>query len=391
MPAEPVPMPQGFAAAGRHCGVKSDPAKFDLALFASDRPATAAGVFTRAEVVGAPVTVSRGRVPTGAARAALVNSGCANVCTGDRGLADARRMTALAAAELGCDEAAVTVCSTGVIGRFLPIDRVAAGVPPLAASLASSPADFRDAAEGMRTTDTVPKLSTRTAGAARVSGAAKGAAMVAPNMGTMLAVVLTDARLTPADADRLLRAAVDRSFNRISIDAHASTSDTVLLLANGAAGAVGEADFAAALNAVCEELATDIVRDAEGATHFVVVDVTGLPTDADAEKVARRVADSPLVKTAIHGADPNWGRVLSAAGNAGVRFDARRFSLAINGHAVCRGGEPAEFSEAEVSRSIRENRDCTLSLDFGAGPGACRFWGCDLTAEYVRLNAEYTT
>ena len=396
MPADTVPPPAGFSAGGLHCGVKSDPAKSDLSLFVSDRPAAAAGVFSTNQVVGAPVTVSRARLPTAAARAVVVNSGCANVCTGDRGLADARRTAAAVAAELGCDEAAISVLSTGVIGRFLPMEKIAAGVPPLAAGLAATPEGLRAAAEGMRTTDTFPKLSTRTVpaaggGTARVSGAAKGAAMVAPNMATMLAVVLTDAALAPDACDRLLRAAVNRTFNRISIDGHQSTSDAVLLLANGAAGPCDEGAFAAALGEVCEELATDIVRDAEGAEHFVTVDVTGLPTEADAEKIARAVADDVLLKCAIHGADPNWGRMLFAAGNAGVPFDVRKASAAINGHAVCRGGEPADFDEDAVSRSIRENRDCALMLDFGSGPGSCRFWGCDLTAEYVRLNADYTT
>ncbi|MFH5802733.1 bifunctional glutamate N-acetyltransferase/amino-acid acetyltransferase ArgJ [Alienimonas sp. DA493] len=396
MPAESVPLPAGFSAAGLHCGVKSDPAKRDLALFASDRPAIAAGVFTQNVVVGAPVQVSRERVPTDAARAVVINSGCSNVSTGERGLADAREMTAAVAAALGCGEEAVTVCSTGVIGRFLNMDAIRSGLPQVAAALGDAPENLRDAAEGMRTTDTFPKMSTRTlptaaGGEARVSGAGKGAAMIAPNMATMLAVVLTDAALAPADADRLLRAAVDRSFNRISVDGHQSTSDTVLLLANGAAGPCNEAALAAGLNAVCEELATDIVRDAEGATHFVTVDVTGLPTDEEATTIARAVADSPLVKTAIHGADPNWGRIISAAGYAGPSFDPGRFDLDVNGHAVCRGGVPTDFDEATVSESIRSNRDCTLTLHFNSGPGTCRFWTCDLTAEYVRLNADYTT
>ena len=392
MPADPVPLPAGFSAGGLHSGVKRDPAKFDLALFVSDRPATAAGVFTRNVVVGAPVTVSRGRVPAAAARAVVVNSGCANVSTGERGLADARAMTAAVAASVDCAEEAVTVLSTGVIGRYLKMDAIRPALPRLAAGLGDSPDDLRKAAEGMRTTDTFPKLSTRTLpNGGRISGTAKGAAMVAPDMATMLAVVLTDAALAPADADRLLRAAVDRTFNRISVDGHQSTSDAVLLLANGAVGACDGAAFAAALGEVCEELAMDIVRDAEGATHFVTVDVTGLPTDADAAKIARAVADSPLVKTAVHGADPNWGRIVSAAGYAGVPFDPGRFSLDINGHAVCRDGVPTGFAEEEVSASIRDNRDCALSLDFGSGDGACRFWTCDLTAEYVRLNAEYTT
>ncbi|QDT18023.1 bifunctional glutamate N-acetyltransferase/amino-acid acetyltransferase ArgJ [Alienimonas californiensis] len=391
MPAESVPLPAGFSAAGLHCGVKSDPAKRDLALFVSDRPATAAGVFTQNVVVGAPVQVSRERVPTDAARAVVINSGCSNVSTGERGLADARAMTAAVAAALACDEEAVTVCSTGVIGQFLNMNAIRSGLPQVVAGLGDAPDDLRAAAEGMRTTDTFPKLSTRTVGPVRVSGAGKGAAMIAPNMATMLAVVLTDAALAPADADRLLRAAVDRSFNRISVDGHQSTSDTVLLLANGAAGPCDEHAFAAALNDVCEELATDIIRDAEGATHFVTVDVTGLPSDEAATTIARSVADSPLVKTAIHGADPNWGRIISAAGYAGVPFDPGRFDLDVNGHAVCRGGVPTDFDEAIVSEAIRSNRDCTLTLNFHDGPGACRFWTCDLTAEYVRLNADYTT
>ena len=396
MPAAPVPPPAGFRAAGLHCGVKGDPAKFDLALFASDRPATAAGAFTRNVVVGAPVILSRERVPTDAARAVVVNSGCSNVSTGARGLADARAMTAAVADALGCEEAAALVCSTGVIGQYLNMDAIGSGLPRLAARLGSTPGHLRDAAEGMRTTDTFPKLSTRTVrtadgGEARISGAAKGAAMIAPNMGTMLAVILADAALAPADADRLLRAAVERSFNRISIDQHTSTSDTVLLLANGAAGACDETALAAALGAVCEELATDIVRDAEGASHFVTVNVCGLPTDAEAQRIARTVADSPLVKTAIHGNDPNWGRIVSAAGYAGVDFDVSRFDLDINGHAVCRAGEPTDFAEADVSAAMAAGRDVTLSLDFGSGGGTCRFWTCDLTAEYVRLNADYTT
>ncbi|NNJ25050.1 bifunctional glutamate N-acetyltransferase/amino-acid acetyltransferase ArgJ [Alienimonas chondri] len=396
MPAESVPLPVGFSAAGVNCGVKSDPAKRDLALFVSDRPATAAGVFTQNVVVGAPVQVSRERVPSDAARAVVMNSGCSNVSTGARGLADAREMTAAIAAALGCDDEAVTICSTGVIGHFLNMDAIRPGLPKLAAALGETPNDLHAAAEGMRTTDTFAKLSTRTlqteqGGEARLSGAAKGAAMIAPNMATMLGVVLTDAAVTPSDADRLLRAAVDRSFNRISVDGHMSTSDTVLLLANGAAGPCDEEAFAAALNEVCEDLATDIIRDAEGATHFVTIDVTGLPSDEDAATIARTVADSPLVKTAIHGADPNWGRIKSAAGYAGVPFEPSRFDLDINGQAVCRSGVPVEFDEATLSDSIRSHRDCSLRLNFGDGPGICRFWTCDLTAEYVRLNADYTT
>ena len=394
--SEPVPLPAGFRAAGLHCGVKSDPAKHDLALFVSDRPASAAGVFAQNRVVGWPVVVSRERVPTGALRAVVINSGCANVYTGSEGLDAARRMAAVTAAALDCGDHAVAVCSTGTIAHRLPIEPVAAGIPRAAAALGGTPADLESAARGMMTTDTFPKLATREVegadGPLRITGVAKGAAMIAPNMATMLAVVMTDAALPPDRCDELLRVAAGRTFNRISVDGHQSTSDTVLLLANGAGGPpADERDFADALGGVCEDLAKSIIRDAEGATHFVTLDVTGLPTEADAHRIARAVADSVLVKTAIHGADPNWGRILSAAGYADVPFDPDRFSLSINGTAVCQRGTITDYDDAALSADLRANRDTHLSLDFGDGEAGVRFWTSDLTAEYVRLNADYTT
>lgn len=393
--AESFPLPIGFRAAGIHCGIKPDRDRLDLSLFASDRPATVSGVFTTNRVVGAPVTVCRERVPGDSARAVLINSGNANACTGEQGIRDAKASTKTVADRLGCDESAVLVCSTGVIGRHLPMPTLLAGVPKAVEALSDSPAGFESAARGMMTTDTIPKRSVRrievSGKTVTVSGAAKGAAMIAPNMATMLAVVMTDARLPTQVADSTLRAAVDRSFNRISVDGHTSTSDTVLLLANGASGVEANDEVRRAIEEVCGELSRAIIRDAEGATHDITIDVRGLPTEAEAARVARAVADSPLVKTAVAGADPNWGRVISAAGYSGVTFDEPDLSLTMNGTEVYRKGVPLPFDAKALSASIRDNRDTSLVLTFTRGDASARILTSDLTAEYVRLNADYTT
>ena len=398
---ETLQLPNGFLAAGTHCGIKSDGQSLDLALFVSERPASAAGVFTRNRICGAPVVVSRERVPSGAARAVLINSGNANACTGEQGLADARAATHTLATKLRCEDEAVLVCSTGVIGHALPMDRFLPGVASLEVDLNATPAAFERAARGMMTTDTVPKQSCRRVegprGAAIISGAAKGAAMIAPNMATMLAVVMTDAALSPELADTLLREAVERTFNRISIDGHTSTSDTVLLLANGAskwdvaASDRGLEAFRESLTDVCDELARAIVRDGEGASHFITVRATGLRTESEALQIARVVAASPLVKTAVAGADPNWGRIVSAAGYAEVEFAVERLSLAINGTQVYREGTPIPHDADELSQRMRDERDILLELSFGEGDAGAQMLTSDLTTEYVRLNAEYTT
>ncbi|MBA3351948.1 MAG: bifunctional glutamate N-acetyltransferase/amino-acid acetyltransferase ArgJ [Blastocatellia bacterium] len=399
MTAELV-LPVGFRAAGIHCGIKSDPEKLDLSLLVSDCPAIAAGVYTTNRVCGAPISVCRERLPSSAARAVLINSGNANACTGERGIDDARTSTQAVASELACEATDVLMLSTGVIGRLLPMEKLTAGIPKLTAELSFSTEGFHRAARGMMTTDTVTKQSVRRLRigekSVTVSGVAKGAAMIAPNMATMLAVVMTDATLTPDEAERILRASVERTFNRISIDGHTSTSDAVLLMANGASGVdasnepAGQA-IATAIAEVCGDLSKSIVRDAEGATHFVTVDVRGLPTEDDAVRVARAVADSPLVKTAIAGADPNWGRVVSAAGYSGIEFEERELSLELNGVSVYRDGVPQAFDARAVSKSMRENRDLSLVLTFSRGNAFACMHTCDLTAEYVRLNADYTT
>jgi glutamate N-acetyltransferase/amino-acid N-acetyltransferase len=395
-----IPLPAGFRAAGVACGLKSDSSKLDLALFAADRPSTAVGVFTTNLVCGAPVKISRSRLPRTTARAVIINSGNANACTGVRGDEDARWMTAEVANRLDCPAEDVLVCSTGVIGRFLPREKLAAGIPAAAGRLGISCENFREAATAIMTTDTFPKLATRSARVAgsdvRVSGVAKGAAMIAPNMATMLAVLLTDAPLDPWQADAILRHAVERSFNSISVDGHMSTSDTVLLLAsNPRPGApLADRDLAIVQQMVDEvttELAQAIIRDAEGAGHFITLDVRGTKTRDDAMRIARTVSDSPLVKTAIAGGDPNWGRIISAAGYAGVPFHEEDLTLKVNGVLLYKTGAPTGFDAKSLSQGLKTSRDVLIELELSLGTESVRFWTSDLTAEYVRLNADYTT
>lgn len=392
-------LPLGFSAAGHACGLKSDPSTLDLALFVSDRPAAAAGVFTQNRVCGAPVQVCRERLPRGTARGVVINSGNSNACTGDRGLTDARWMTSLAAEGIGCSAEDILVCSTGVIGRLLPREKLATGIPEVARGLATGAEGFHRAARGMMTTDTRPKQATRTievgGKTVRISGAAKGAAMISPNMATMLCVIMTDAVVAVPALPVMLKSAVERSFNCITIDGHTSTSDTVLLLANGASGAsllgTSEADaFQGALDDVCMELSQKIIRDGEGASHFVTLDVKGLESHEAAVKIARAVCDSALVKTAITGNDPNWGRIVSAAGYSGVPFKEQECSLVVNGFPLYRAGTPIPFDEAAVSAAMKTG-ELHIELTFTRGSHAVRFWTTDLTAEYVRLNADYTT
>lgn len=398
--SDQCPLPNGFQTAGVYCGIKSDATKLDLALFVSDRPASAAGVFTQNKVCGAPVKVSQERVPRGTGRALVINSGNANACTGDRGLDDSRWMTAEIAGLIDCDAEDVMVCSTGIIGHFLPREALSAGFPQVVGQLAATPDAFHNAARGMMTTDTFAKQATRTIDVGgktvRVSAAAKGAAMIAPNMATMLGVIMTDAELSPTEADEMLRHAVNRSFNCISVEGHTSTSDSVLLFANAAAGA-GPLDPAAkiglqtAIDEVAIDMAQAIIRDAEGADHFVEIDVVGARTRDEAATIAKAIADGPLVKTAITGNDPNWGRIISAAGYCGVELREEDMSLQINGVEIYRDGAPTEYDEAAVSASMRDEDVVSIRLELKLGDAEIRFWTSDLTSEYVRLNSEYTT
>ncbi len=395
-----VVVPQGFKLAGVHCGIKRNPQKEDLTLIVSDRPATGAGVYTTNLVCGAPVTRNRRLTPAAGFRAVVINSGNANACTGPRGQRDADEMGRLAAAAFGGRPEQVLVLSTGIIGEFLPLDKIASGIQAAAAHLAADEAALVSAARGMMTTDKRHKLAGRTIPlrqrSVQVTGLAKGAAMIGPRMATMLAVLLVDAHLEPPVAQRLLRDAVDESFNCISVEGHMSTSDSVLLLANGAACSEPLEDaevqsLFAAVREVCIELARAIPADGEGASHLITIDVRGCRTRDDAHRIAKTVAESALVKTAVAGADPNWGRIVSAAGYSGVEFDPHGVSLHINGVLTYEQGAPAPFDAAALSQSIRSQRDTHIALDFREGAAQCRFWTTDLTAEYVRLNADYHT
>ncbi len=389
---------RGYRYAGVHSGLRPDPDRLDLALVVSDTPAAAAGVFTQNRVCAAPVQVCRRRMPTADARGVVICSGNANACTGERGLADALRMTAVAAEALGCRTEQMLVCSTGVIGRHLPMPVLEPGIRTAAAQLEGSAPALERTARAILTTDTRIKVSTRsvTLGGVdvRVTGFAKGAAMIGPNMATLLAFVLTDAAAAPDDLAGLARRAADRTFNCVSVEGHTSTNDTLLLFANGQGPRLGGADldrFGETVISVCADLARDMAADAEGATHLVTIDVTGLRTDQEAWRVAKAVADSALVKTALFGADPNWGRIVSAAGYAGVTFAEKDLSLWLGDTLLYRAGTPEPFDAAAVSAYMRANRDLHMRLAFALGEGRCTFWTCDLTYDYVRLNAEYTT
>lgn len=395
-----VAVPRGFRLAGVHTGVKRNPQKQDLALVVSDVPAVAAGVYTQNLVYAAPVGWNRSRTPGGGFRAVVINSGNANACTGERGDRDTARMAELAAAACGAQPDQTLVLSTGVIGEFLPLEKIAAGIQAASARLANDADSLLQAARGMLTTDTrhkVAGLTTPLAGrSAQITGMAKGAAMIGPRMATMLGLVLTDAPLTIEGAQQALSAAVDDTFNCISVDGHMSTNDTVLLLANGAAGGppLAGADlqaFQIGLAKVCAELAQAIPADGEGATHLVTIDIRGCADRAAAHKIAKTVAESPLVKTAIAGADPNWGRIVSAAGYAGVTFNPAKVDLRVNQFLLYEQGAPVAFEAAAVSKSIKDHRDTHIELSFGEGSASVKFWTTDLTADYVRLNADYHT
>lgn len=385
---------RGFRYAGIVSGLRSEPDRRDVAVIISDGPATAAGVFTQNRVCAAPVQISRERLPRADARAIVVCSGNANACTGQQGLADARRMAAITARELGCAPEQVLVASTGVIGRPLPMPVLEAGIPRAVREAAPGREALNHAAHAILTTDTGIKVATREFPGYTITGFAKGAAMIGPNMATMLGFVLTDAAVGEHDLHHTLKAATERSFNCISVEGHTSTNDTVFLLANGTGPRLAHHDLAQfqdAVTSVCVELARKIAIDAEGAEHLITIEVEGCRTDAEAKQVAKTIAESALVKTAVFGADPNWGRVVSAAGYSGVIFEEKDLSLWMGDMPLYRDGTPLPFDAASASAYLKHNREVHFKLRFALGSGRCTFYTCDLTAEYVRLNADYTT
>lgn len=393
------PVVPGFRAAGVHCGIKDS--ALDLALIASDGPAAVAGVLTRSTVVGAPVEWCRPRLRAGRARAIIVNSGVSNVAMGARGRRDAEAMAAACARVVGAERDEVLVASTGVIGEPLPMAKVRRGIR--AAGEALAPDGLADAARAIMTTDTVPKLvhtTVRVGGrSVTLAGMAKGSGMIEPNMATMLSFLVTDADATPAFLRRCLREAADASYNRLSIDGEGSTSDTVLLLAGGAAGnaplrgpsSAGARAFREALGEVSTALARELARDGEGATKLIDVVVTGAKNAAEAERAVRRIGNSLLVKTAIFGGDANWGRILQTLGAGRVTLRLERTEVRLGGVAVFRRGASAGPAARRRAAERLKASEIEIAVHLGAGRSRAQLWTCDLSTDYVRINAEYTT
>jgi glutamate N-acetyltransferase/amino-acid N-acetyltransferase len=402
--------PLGFKFAGVACGLKKTGAT-DLALIVSERPAAAAATFTRNKFPAAPVLYDRAlladRRPAGL-RAVAINAGCANACTGDAGLTDAATMAALAEEALGLPPRTCAVMSTGVIGPRLALDNVERGIRQAAGELATDGWDA--ASRAIMTTDTRPKVAFRQVDGARLFGMAKGAGMIHPDMATMLSAIVTDAAVEPAALGEMTRAAVEVSFNCISVDGDTSTNDTLLVLANGASGVevagravIGTSQvpvtaraFAAALADLCTDLAQQIVRDGEGATKFITVRVEGAASDADAKRAAKAIANSPLVKTAFYGGDANWGRILAAVGYSGAEVAPARADLWIAGGGrdeplqLVRGGQPLQYSE-EAASAIFAGAEASLTVSLGLDVGQVTVWTCDLSHEYVSINGHYRT
>ena len=381
--ATPV-FPRGFRCASRNVGLK--PAARDLTLFASDVDAAAAAVFTRNHFPGAPIVLGRETIKGGTLRAVIANSKVSNVATGAKGLENARRMAAAAAAELGTTAGKVLVSSTGVIGVQLPVEKIEAGVVGMSAELQGDP---MVGAEGIMTTDTHPKALSASVGNATITWVAKGSGMIEPNMATMLSYIFTDAAFDAATLDRLLRAAVAPSFNMLSVDTDTSTSDTCAILANGLAGAVDEAEFLRVLIAGCTRMTQILARDGEGAEHLLRVTVTGALDGREAHVVAKSIVNSPLVKTMVHGADPNVGRLLMAVGKCfDCTIQPTTTDAWINGFQVVAHGERLTFDDAVVRETLsREVVDIAVAL--GVGHGEATAYGCDFTKGYIEENAAY--
>ena len=391
----------GFRASAVEAGIK--PGRTDLALLVSDRPCTAAGVFTTNLARAAPVLVSAEHLGAPIARAVIVNAGCANAATGAQGLRDTRETVALTAGALGCGVREVLVASTGVIGVNLPMEKIRTAIPAAVSSLSRD--GGAGAARAIMTTDTRPKESSRhfDLGGTQVTigGMAKGAGMIAPNLAplhaTMLAFFTTDAAIDKVLLERALMEAVDPTFNRITVDSDTSTNDTAIVLANGASGAAPIAEPGPAYNLlrdafreVCRDLARMMIRDGEGVQRIAEVVVAGAKSTGDALRIARTIADSPLVKTALHGGDPNWGRILAAAGRAGVWFDVNKVDVHIGDVFVCEGGAARDYDEKVAHEGMLADPG-RLLIDLHDGAASESMWMCDLTKAYVDINAHYRT
>ena len=400
--ADQVVIPEGFRFGATTAGLKAS-GRPDLALILADEPANAAAMFTANRVMAAPLIVDQNHLHAtgGRVRVAMIIAGNANCAVGQAGIDAARASCAAAAQTFGCRAEEVFPSSTGIIGVPLPAEKVIAALPDLAARMNDSPSHFAEVAQAILTTDTVQKTASERieieGREVRIAALCKGAGMIHPQLvphATMLVYILTDAAIEPAGLQSYLNAAVEVSFNRISIDGDTSTNDTVLLMASGASGAAignGNTDFAAALARVCTSLARQIVADGEGVTHVVELRIEGAANDADALRVAKAIAHSPLVKTAWAGSDPNWGRLMAATGYSGAAIDPERIDIWFGELRICRdGGRAAEFDEAAAHAYLKQ-REFSIRIQLHQGSGSCVFWTTDLTTEYVHINADYST
>lgn len=388
-----VTSPEGFCAGAISAGISRLPDKLDLGILCSDSPANAAGVFTRNRIQAAPVVLSRKRLEKGRAVAILASSGCANAFTGAGGLADAEEMTKLAAAQNGLQPADVLVASTGVIGARLPMAKIRQAI----GSVVLKADGGHELARAIMTTDTFPKeVAVRVGGKYTIGGIAKGSGMIHPDMGTLLCFLATDASVEPAYLKKALVKAVDISFNMVSVDGDTSTNDTVFLLANGRAGAAitegspGAEKFQEALDAVCTHLAREIARDGEGATRLFEFTVESAASLADAKLAARTVVSSPLVKSAFHGSDPNWGRIVAAVGRSGVAIEPEKVDLRFGEVYLIKSGALLPYDESRVVEYLKQE-EVSATLDLHLGTARATAWGCDLSQEYVAINSEYTS
>jgi glutamate N-acetyltransferase / amino-acid N-acetyltransferase len=398
MPDEPLPdeigvitgdsvgTPRGFVTYAANAGIKDE--SLDLSIVASHRPCVAAGVFTQSRFAGPSVALCRRHLAGGSARAVVTVSKNANVATGAQGEQDAAELAALVAEMIGSEAADVLVGSTGVIGRPYPMERVRRHLQGLRMP---ATADFPSVARAIMTTDTVPKLASTRAGEATVTGVAKGSGMIEPNMATLLGYIFTDAAMPQTEMERVFRRVVDLTFNSLSIDTDTSTSDTVLLLANGLAGPVGELQFEAALRRVCGSLVLQLAADGEGATKVIEVSVGSARDPAQAKRVAKAVVNSPLLKCAVNGADPNWGRVIMAIGKCSDDTDIAPEAVRVSFGDLEVYPRPLDGADLEKLSELMRSDMVHIDIALGVGEATATVWGCDLSAEYVRINADYTT
>ncbi|MEP9410280.1 MAG: bifunctional glutamate N-acetyltransferase/amino-acid acetyltransferase ArgJ [Candidatus Brocadia sp.] len=392
--------PRGFKTGATYCGIKTAKDSLDLGIIFSEYQATGTALFTTNQICAAPVKLSRKIVQKGRLRAFVINSGNANACTGEQGYKDTEEMVRIAARCLQISEDEILVAATGIIGRLLPMDKVAAGIKTAAMSLGNTPEHGNAMARAIMTTDTkqkdiAVKLKINNKDVT-IGGITKGAGMIAPNLATMLCFLTTDVSMPASLLNECLRNSVESSFNRITIDGHMSTNDTIAIIANGASGVNIPSKnndllvFQQGLDYVASYLAQAIVLDGEGATKFVQIDVVGARSRSDATRIARAIADSPLVKTALNGEDPNWGRIVSAAGYAGVELDESKTNLSINSIMIFARGMPTPCDLNTLSTSMK-GRDIKIRLELGLGDYKDTVWTCDLSHEYVTINAEYHT